>query len=108
MHDGVNEMAIRLRNRWRYKEDNWWEWKAFLDDEGSGELDQVDFVEYVLHPTFHSTVRRVDNPEGGFVLKTAGWGVFELKAFVYLKNGEKKKLTHQLELSHDPPEGISN
>jgi len=101
-------MALRLRNTWRNKGGGWWEWRAFIDDEGSGELAQVDHVEYVLHPTFPNSIRKVDNPRGGFALETAGWGVFELKAFVHMKNGKKEKLTHILELSTYPPEGVSN
>lgn len=100
-------MTLRIRNRWRYKGNDWWQWEAFLDDEGSGELEQVDYVEYVLHPTFSNPVRRIADPEGGFILKTAGWGTFELKAFVHTKGGGKHKLTHQLKLSYDPPEGTS-
>lgn len=98
-------MALILRNSWHYKGGDWWQWEAFLVDEGSGELEQVDYVEYVLHPTFPNPIRRVDDPEGGFILKTAGWGTFRLKAFVHTKDGEKRKLTHDLQLLRTPPEG---
>lgn len=100
-------MTLKLRNGWHYKGGNWWEWRAFLDDESSGELDQVDYVEYVLHSSFPKPIRRVEDPMGGFVLETAGWGMFELKAFVYMKDGEKRKLTHLIELFSEPPEGVS-
>ena len=100
-------LELRLRNRWRYKGGDWWQWEAFLDDEGSGQLEQVDYVEYVLHPTFPNPIRRVDDPQGGFILKTAGWGTFTLKAFVYTREGEKLKLTHKLRLFRTPPEGTS-
>jgi transcription initiation factor IIF auxiliary subunit len=100
-------MALELRNRWHYKGGEWWEWEAFLDDAGSGELEQVDHVEYVLHPTFPNPIRTVNDPEGGFILKTAGWGVFTLKAFVYTKDRKKYKLTHDLELYRTPPDGTS-
>ena len=100
-------MALRLRNRWHYGEGDSWKWEAFLDDGGSGELGQVDHVEYVLHPTFPNPIRKVNDPTGGFVLKTAGWGTFTVKAYVHGKDGKKKKLTHLLELSRDPPEGTT-
>lgn len=100
-------MGLKLRNRWHYKGDDWWEWEAFLDDSGSGELSNVNFVEYVLHPTFRNPVRIVVPPEGGFVLETAGWGAFTLKAFVHAKGGKKMKLTHDLELHYEPKEGTS-
>jgi transcription initiation factor IIF auxiliary subunit len=99
--------GLKLRNRWRYQGGDWWQWEAFLDDGGSGQLQQVDYVEYVLHSTFPNPIRTVDEPEGGFVLKTAGWGTFTLKAFVYLREGEKLKLTHEIELARTPSEGAS-
>jgi transcription initiation factor IIF auxiliary subunit len=80
------KVELRIRNTWNHKRDDWWEWEAFLDDEGSGELSKVDYVEYVLHETFPDPIRRVKSPEGGFRLKTEGWGTFELKAFVHYLN----------------------
>lgn len=100
-------MTLTLRNRWDHKGGQWWEWEAFLDDAGSGELENVERVEYVLHPTFRDPIREVTFPEGGFLMRTAGWGTFPLKAFVYLRNGQKLKLTHEIELFSDPPRGIS-
>ena len=100
-------MALELRNRWHYRGGDRWEWEAFLDDGGSGELSNVDYVEYVLHPTFSNPIRRITAREGGFVLETAGWGTFILKAFVHTKDRRKMKLTHQLELHYDPKEGTS-
>lgn len=101
-------MSLKLRNRWNYKGGDWWEWEVFLDDGGSGELGNVDHVEYVLHPTFPSPVRQVSVPEGGFALKTSGWGTFQLKAFVYTKDGKKQKIMKELQLHRDPPTGTSN
>ena len=82
-------MSLRLRNSWHYAGNNWWEWAAFLDDEGSGELSQVDYVEYVLHPSFPNPIRKVTDPQDGFIMKTSGWGVFMLNAFVYKKQGRR-------------------
>ena len=100
-------MTLKLRNDWKFTGDDWWEWNAFLDDEGSGEITEVDYVEYVLHPTFKNPVRKIANPENSFRMKTAGWGIFNLKAFVYMKNGNKMKLDHMLELHKDPIDGMS-
>lgn len=100
-------MQLKLKNRWNYKGNDWWEWEAFLDDEGSGDLQRVDHVEYVLHESFPNPVRRVDDPSDGFALHTSGWGVFEITAFVYTEDGEKHKLSHQLQLSRSPEQGVS-
>lgn len=98
---------MKLRNRWNYKGEDLWSWEAFIDDEGSGEFEKIDHVEYVLHPTFPQPIRRIDDPEGGFVMKTEGWGIFDLKAFVHMKDGSKKRLTHEIELKADPKTGTS-
>lgn len=100
-------MALKLRNRWHHKGDDWWAWEAFLDDDGSGDLAKVKYVEYILHPTFTPPVQKVTDPMGGYALKTEGWGTFELKAFVHLKDGTKQKLKHDIVLEQQPSEGVS-
>jgi len=100
-------MTLKLRNSWNYEGKDWWQWSAFLDDGGSGELDKIKFVEYVLHETFPDPIRRIDSREDGFELKTGGWGTFELKAFVHFKDGTKKRLSHEIKLEYDPKRGTS-
>lgn len=100
-------MSLKLKNRWKHITEDWWEWEAFLDDGGSGELGQVVDVKYVLHPTFPNPVQVITDPTGGFVLKTSGWGEFGLKAFVHMQDNSERKLTHEIELKHNPTEGVS-
>jgi len=100
-------MTLRLRNRWSYRGDGCWDWEAFLEDGGSGELRKVEFVDYVLHETFSKPRRRVADPEGGFRLAAAGFGDFDLKAFVHFGDGTRKRLAHTLELRQQPVNGIS-
>jgi transcription initiation factor IIF auxiliary subunit len=100
-------MSLKLRNSWEYKGNDWWAWEAFLDDGGSGELTKVESVEYVLHPTFPKPVVTITDPKNGFVLRTSGWGTFNLTAFVNMKNGKRQKLTHLLELELEPTSGKS-
>lgn len=104
-------MTLKIRNRWHYRgisEGNqWWDWEVFLDDNGSGELSKVNYVEYILHPTFPHPVRKISVRQGGFVLKSAGYGTFMLQAFVYTYDGKKKTLTHVIKLESEPEEGIT-
>jgi len=100
-------MALKLRNKWAYKGNDRWRWEAFLDDANSGELGNVVSVEYFLHPTFRNPVRRIIEPEGGFLLRTEGWGEFDLKAFAQMKDGSKVPLTHRVMLKFDPPTGVT-
>lgn len=100
-------MRLKIKNKWQYKGNDRWDWQAFVDDQGSGELQNVKSVQYVLHPTFPNPIREMKTPENQFELRTNGWGVFELKAFVNMKDGKKIKLTHMLDLRYDPEDGIS-
>jgi len=100
-------MSLKLRNSWNYKGSDWWDWAAFIDDGGSGELADVRFVEYVLHESFPEPIQRVETRRGGFRLEEEGWGTFNLKAFVHLKNGKKLRLQHELQLFSEPEKGTS-
>lgn len=100
-------MPLRIRNKWNYKGEDWWEWEAFIDDDGSGELNDIEYVEYVLHPTFLDPIRTITDKKSKFLLETSGWGTFNLKAFVYKKDGEKIKLQHEIELEYDPKKGVT-
>ena len=100
-------MTIKLKNNWHYRDGDRWDWELYLDSEMPEELDAVESVKYILHPTFPNPIQTIDDRSDGFRLKTNGWGTFETQAFVYLKNGEKIKLVHDLELQYEPAEGDS-
>lgn len=100
-------MPLRIRNNWKYTGNDKWDWEAFIDDGGSGELRNVQYVEYVLHPTFPNPIRRVNDRNHKFLLKTGGWGTFLLKAFVYFQDGRKIKLEHEIRLEYEPVSGTT-
>jgi transcription initiation factor IIF auxiliary subunit len=95
-------MDLELHNSWEYEKDDWWEWSAYL--KGS-DLPKVDYVEYILHPSFKKPLRTVTDPDNGFRLDTSGWGTFDLKAIVHLKNGKQQLLTHEIKLEDKPKTG---
>ena len=101
-------MKIKLKNDWKYVNDDRWDWEVYIVSDDPEDLDQIASVKYILHDTFPNPIRTIKNPEGGFRLKTNGWGTFLVKAFVNLKKGKKIKLDHHLELSQNPPEGTSS
>lgn len=100
-------MTLRIRNDWKYEFEDWWKWGAFLDDSGTGDLEKVDYVEYILHPTFKNPVRKITDRGSGFRLSTSGWGVFLLRAIVHFKDGSTRNLSHSLVLRRDPATGVS-
>ncbi len=96
-------MALKLKNTSQYLErknnTDWWEWIAFIDPDDAKELEEIDYVEYRLHPTFKNPVEWVKKKKGGFQLKRTGWGTFLLRAKVIFKDKTKSSqlLEHQLE-----------
>src|SRR5687767_4935045 len=100
-------MALKLKNRWEYVDDDWWNWEAFIDGTPN-ELDQIKEVEYILHPTFVEPVRKVRARATKFCMQTEGWGAFKLKAYVTKKDGNTIKLEHEIQLQKRPPEGESD
>lgn len=92
-------MAIRIEQGFKYQGDDYWDWWLWL--EGSPEeLDQIDRVIYILHPTFPNPVREIKDRSTKFRMKTAGWGVFLIRATVKHKNGKETPLTHSLTLEY--------
>jgi len=90
------------------KGENWWEWTIYLDiDTINGHrsllpstLEEVEYVDYYLHPTFSDPVIRVYDRDSCFALTRRGWGTFEIKAKVVYKprgkNPPSTILYHQL------------
>jgi YEATS family len=66
----------------------------------SSELDDVESVEWMLHPTFPNPVREVTNRKSRFRLKTSGWGQFKIQARVKRTKGSTLRLEHDLELEY--------
>jgi transcription initiation factor IIF auxiliary subunit len=96
---------MEIRQSEEYVTDNWWKWSVWLDAPPA-ELDNVESVEWRLHPTFPDPIRRVSDRATNFRLDTAGWGVFPIHASVKLKGGTTLKLRHQLQWHF--PDGGTN
>lgn len=79
-------MAIRLKNTSEYlgKEGktDWWKWTASIESDEPKELEEIDYVEYRLHPIFSNPVVWVRERKAGFPLERKGWGSFPLRAKV--------------------------
>jgi NTE family protein len=101
-------MAFRIAQEYEYQGGDYWKWSVWIEA-SEEELDQIENVEYTLHPTFPDPVRVVADRSSKFKLETAGWGVFRLYALVRLAGGSEARLEHDLVLRKDraepePPE----
>jgi transcription initiation factor IIF auxiliary subunit len=92
-------MTLQIEQGFKYRGDDYWNWWIWIEGPQE-ELDQIDHVTYILHPSFPNPVREVNNRSTKFRLDTAGWGVFLIRATVKHKNGKETPLTHYLILKH--------
>jgi len=81
---------------------DWWRWWVFIKGTPE-ELDKIEHVTYMLHPTFHNPVRKVTDRGSNFRLENVGWGGFRINAKVALKDGSVIPLSHELVLHY--PDG---
>lgn len=87
-------MSLNVSQDAKYA-DGSWNWSVWIDGPDA-ELDQVESVEWVLHPTFTPPVVLVKERERKFRLDASGWGEFEINAHVAIKGGRKQHLKHWL------------
>ena len=92
-------MTLRIEQGFKYQGDDYWDWWIWIEG-AQEELDQIDRVIYILHPTFPSPVREVNDRSTKFRLKTAGWGVFLIRATVKHRDGKETPLQHYLRLEY--------
>jgi hypothetical protein len=92
-------MSYRIAQDFEYVGKDYWRWSAWI--EGSdAELDKVKEVAWLLHPSFIQSRVVSKQRADKFRLKTAGWGIFLLRAEVALADGGKLQLKHNLELEY--------
>ncbi len=96
-------MAIKIAQGSKYRGEDYWDWWVWIDGSRE-ELDQIDRVIYILHPTFPNPVRETSDRSTRFLMKTSGWGVFLLRATVKHKDGRETPLAHYLEFEYPDTE----
>jgi hypothetical protein len=84
-------LRVRLKNTAEPREADWWLWSVWLDGREE-DLDKVQSVKYVLHPTFPDPVRVVTDRQSKFRLSALGWGEFSIAAEVSTDTGESLSL----------------
>ena len=91
--------SLKIENTAREMKQGQWEWDAFVTGNNS-EIMNIDHVAYQLHTSFknpYRVVNQLGNINKPFMLQARGWGVFNLKATVYFKNGKIVLLEHVLQ-----------
>ena len=96
-------MALVIEQEASYEGADRWKWSVWLEGPAT-ELDSLDHVTYILHPTFYQPVREVSDRRTKFRLDTSGWGTFTIHAKAKYKDGREIVLDHDLDLRY--PNGI--
>lgn len=60
-------------------------------------LDQIDYVQYDLHPTFVNPERIIRDRKSNFLLHFVGWGTFEIPVHIHFKDGSVLETSHDLQ-----------
>jgi hypothetical protein len=92
-------MTWEIAQRSRFVGDDWWKWSVWIEASDS-RLRTVESVTYHLHPTFPNPVVVVRDRASKFRLSSGGWGEFEIKADVRLKDGSTESTRHWLGLRY--------
>jgi hypothetical protein len=88
---------FRIQQSEDYQGNDWWKWAVWI--EGSPpDLNQIVNVEWTLHPTFPNPIRKSSNRATKFMLETGGWGTFQIRARLQMKDGSIRRLSHYLQL----------
>jgi transcription initiation factor IIF auxiliary subunit len=91
------EKRLRIKNLARRNRPGRLDWTVWIDGP-TEKLDEIDQVEYILHPTFPQPVRTVRERSTNFRLDSRGWGEFMIHAKITTKNGQVLDLDHWLRL----------
>lgn len=90
-------MTLRIAQDFTYVGNDYWKWRAWIEGD---ELDQVEQVVWILHPSFAKPRVTVQTRDNGFRLDASGWGTFLLRAEAALKGGSTRMLRHSLVLEY--------
>ena len=86
------------------KKESYWNWSIWIKAPKE-EMQKIDKVVYILHPTFTNRVRETKSIKTKFKLKSSGWGEFTIYIQIYFKEGQDPLyLTHDLKLFSIPEE----
>ena len=71
------------------------------------ELDSIEQVEYILHPTFKRSVLLARFRANKFRITFWTWGLFTIRVRIYFKTGEKQEIDYFLTYELPPDDGTN-
>ncbi|MDQ4072762.1 MAG: hypothetical protein M3162_00520 [Thermoproteota archaeon] len=77
---------------------DWFLWTIALKTIPPSFTDLIDSVTYYLHPTFSRNIIKSENKENNFLLVSRGWGEFNIRVEIILKDQRRTMVNHWLSL----------
>lgn len=81
----------------------WYRWRIFADAPDDV-LDNIEYIDYLLHPTFPLPNRRIKYRQSKFALELEGWGSFSMHITVVFKDDKVEDYDYFLDLGKPWPE----
>lgn len=100
---GINKDVYAIQQDYQYMGDDYWSWRIWVDATPEA-LNNINYVTYILHPSFTPPIKDVKDRSTAFMLKATGWGTFTIGIKLNLNNGKDIQLEHELLLEY-PDEG---
>jgi transcription initiation factor IIF auxiliary subunit len=96
------DYQIKQSSKKDSSKENYWNWSVWIDSSKEN-LNKIDYVEYILHPSFPNRIKKRTSIKNKFLLKSKGWGEFNINVRVYFKDNEKNTLNllHYLKLFNE-------
>jgi transcription initiation factor IIF auxiliary subunit len=69
------------------------------------DLDQIDRIDYLLHPTFQRQIRTSKNRSIKFGITIWTWGVFNIHITIHVKDGSTSEMDYFLNYDLPPDDG---
>ena len=91
----AHAQQVGVKNSSSYVGGGRWDWTIYIDADAST-LEQIECVEYQLHPTFQNPLRKVCKPDTKFALSSNGWGTFNIGVNIIYKDRHTQQLKHEL------------
>ena len=84
---------------------DWYRWRVFIEAPPSI-LNTIEYIDYILHPTFIDPNRRITDRSTKFALESEGWGSFMIIGTVHYKKGNDEDFEYYLDLHKSWPDNI--
>lgn len=82
---------------------NWYWVTLSIIPKGDFNLENIEKVVYLLHPSFSPNKIVVDTPQSGFALQFQSWGGFHAVAIIVYKNKTLSQLIRYLPIGENNP-----